>query len=176
LSEDEKREAIEWRRREMGGINSGTFGGVASTEPAFWSPDFIEVFFHYEASGRGADGISSHFRTWDLSNGKEVDPWTWITGGKLKDGSHKMPALLLGRFNVDSEERPKDCQEYPGKDNWVLGLGGDSVSFWEDGLGTGCEREFDAPYVQLVPFLTPAGKAAIARLRARPGVTKEPGT
>jgi hypothetical protein len=175
-SEEAKRDAIDWRRQEMGGINSGTFGGVASTEPDFWSPDFIEVFFHYEASGKGRNGISMKFRLWDLVNGKEVDPWTWIAGAKMKDGSNKMPANLFKVFNVVSAERPQDCEAYEGKDAWFMTLGRDSVSFWEDAWGSGCEFEFDVPYAKLGPYLTPAGKAAIARLLARPGVTKEPGT
>ncbi|MFZ6721704.1 hypothetical protein ACO0LK_16225 [Undibacterium sp. Ji49W] len=137
-------------------------------EPLIWTDsklvikDWLSNVVCDGSHGMASDG----YETFDLRTGKIIYTWTWIKQGDKNSGGEnkqKTPlyVLLEKRKNLELEQCLKDSDTfeidspYAGKNGMVFRLS----QIYPMAL---CEDTITVPYKQMVPFLTPAGKAAVA--------------
>ena len=127
-------------------------------EPDFWDSNFVTLRFHEWVTGTGRLGISTSYRTWDLSSGEEIDLRQWFRA----DAADPLPdlwALVPRRL----ARLPAHCSG----GELTLRLAGAGLNLSEEDFGDGCARNAVIPYQRLLPVLTPAGKRAIEALLQR---------
>lgn len=106
------------------------------------------------------------YETFDLRTGKMIDTWTWVKqGDKNSGGENKQKTPLKTLLKKLKNQKPEQCMmggdafdiddPYAGKSGMVFRLS------HLNPMGL-CEDTITIPYKQMMPFLTPAGKAAVA--------------
>ncbi|MFZ6769313.1 hypothetical protein ACO0LM_19870 [Undibacterium sp. Di26W] len=148
--------------------NGGGVDWERSLEPLVWTDSKLvvkdwmpEVFC---SGGRGNTYLE--YASFDLHTGKKINTWSWIKQGEKsvesKDKNEQKPGLrAMLEKKVDQEE----CREvndvfttgkpYAGKDGMVFRL------YYFHAMRM-CEDDITIPYKSIAPYLTPAGKAAVA--------------
>jgi hypothetical protein len=110
--------------------------------------DFLQVSFWHETTGVAAPGFSTQYRLWDLSNGMEVDPWSWNirAGGRENFDPAAGPCVSL-REIARSGRAVTTARITAAMGRWELTLENEGISFAEEAWGEGyCERSFVIPY------------------------------
>lgn len=164
------------KRREFLGRVGVPAEDENTTEPEYWTSQWLSIRNYTWAAGTGRAGISWFYRTWDLQTGKQVDPWSWFGPRPQKEpgqisgtGSGSMPPRLR-RFlfkyaGIEPSKAEKNCESNYEKDAYYdLTLEAKGMRFSQPAYGNGCEIEIEVPYGELGPVLTPAGKAAVRRI------------
>jgi len=111
------------------------------------------------------------YQTWDLANGKVVEPWTWIRGSKVEcsyapdcgDGAPaKLNAIILAAAsrNKEGDECADAVNENSGYGLRPSATGLVFTTAFAHVIQA-CDEDIEVPYAQLVPFLTERGKAQL---------------
>ena len=74
------------KRREFLGRVGVPAEDENTTEPEYWTSQWLSIRNYTWAAGTGRSGISWFYRTWDVQTGKQVDLWTWF--GSRKESLH----------------------------------------------------------------------------------------
>jgi len=173
---DAQEQYYEARRRLLHSYAFGTLVyGEQYIEPVFWSEDFIVIRSYLWPSGLGARGINITSKVWDLQTGQEINLWNWLTGSKPDEyGSYKLPAALrqylIRHHGMTSQNTAKthpddDCEPHAELD-FSLTLNWSGISFSPSAWSPACRDPYPVSFVELQPFFSEQGKAAIARMKA----------
>jgi hypothetical protein len=133
--------------------NSGGFCGGAHPDESQW-----HVLFD-RASGRKIELAS-----W--LSARAVAPGDGEAGTSIRRITPALRALALKHFPFGRGE-DADCREaISGEDYWELALGRKGIAFTPSlpHVIQACEDAAEVPFAELAPFLSPAGRAGIARL------------
>lgn len=142
-----------------------------TAEPSYWNSQWLSVRFYQWAAGTGRNGISWSYTTWDMQSGQRVNPWSWV--GVRAEGSSaaltpRLRRFLFRRDGIDPAKAEADCEaNYAEGAYYDLTLEAKGLRFSQPEYGRGCELDFEVPYAELAPVLSPAGKAAVQRILAQ---------
>ncbi|MFZ6760726.1 hypothetical protein ACO0K9_26260 [Undibacterium sp. Ji50W] len=139
-------------------------------EPLVWTDSKLVVKnWMSDIACDGSHGLAYEmYETFDLRTGKMIDTWTWVKqGDKNKGGENKQKTPLNALLKKLKNQKPERCMmggdafdiddPYAGKSGMVFRLS----HLNHMGL---CEDTIIIPYKQMMPFLTPVGKAAVAEV------------
>lgn len=122
----------------------------------------------YWCGGGMRPDVSSYSATFDLGVGKYVDMKKWIKGTSRDDYDERLKAIVLAKFERLSERDHDDqCFTYAAEMGFSLsklsnnGLMFSPILMNESNV---CGDGVEIPFSQVMPFLTPEGKAAIQPL------------
>ncbi|HEY6094130.1 MAG TPA: hypothetical protein VIU93_04180 [Gallionellaceae bacterium] len=164
LKLDKNKEAIDeyfQQRREFLGRVGYPAVDERLTEPTYWDANFITVRFYVSAAGYGRSGISNTYRTWSTRTGEEVDLWKWLGASS---SNPRLPPKLKEYLYRNVKESSECTEGYRGQGDYTLTLDKEGLHLDEEAWGGGCEKSFFIPYVQLLQFLSPAGKQAVSSI------------
>jgi hypothetical protein len=140
--------------------------------------DWVVLHEWYSNSCGGAHpnaGVT--YRTWNLAEGKAVEPWTWIRQGKpncaAADCGYAPPQglndLLHAKAGNDGED--DECAAAI-KDNIYYQLRPSAIGlvFTTEfpHVIQACDQDIELSDAEVAPFLSTAGKRALTSLRAKP--------
>lgn len=168
------------KRREFLGRVGVPAEDENTTEPEYWTSQWLSIRNYTWAAGTGRSGISWFYRTWDVQTGKQVDLWTWFGSRKeslsvpgagpvvATSGGSMTPKLRRFVFRhegIDPGKAEENCESNYKEDAYYdLTLEAKGMRFAQPDFGDGCAIEIEVPYAELGPVLTPAGKAAVRRI------------
>lgn len=140
-------------------------GGFAQystrTEPVVWSARWLTLRTSNENSCGGAHPNSDQgYETWSLVTGGKTDVWRWF---KNKGDSAALRSLIVQLAKPSDE-----CREVMSDNtSYSVYPGQGAMVFYPQlpHVAQACADEIRAPYRQLLPFLTPAGKAEVEALQ-----------
>lgn len=147
--------------------------GEQYIEPAFWSEDFISIRSYKWPPGVGARGIHINHQVWDLRAGTEVNLWHWLAGSQPdKYDTYKLPAALRqylirhhGMTSEGKTNEDNDCEPH-AELGFSLTLDSSGISFIPQAWSPACRDSYTVSFVELQPFFSEQGKAAVARMKA----------
>lgn len=168
------------KRREFLGRVGVPAEDENTTEPEYWTSQWLSIRNYTWAAGTGRAGISWFYRTWDIQTGKQVDLWTWFGSRKeslrvpgvgpviATSGGSMTPKLrrfLFRHGGIDPKKAEENCEfNYKEDAYYDLTLEAKGMRFAQPDFGNGCAIEIEVPYAELGPVLTSAGKAAVQRI------------
>lgn len=174
-------------RHQALGDDGATGKDELDTYPVYWTSRWLMIRHYRWASGMGRNGISWSYSTWDMSSGKQVDPWTWFAETaaaarrrKASGGTPLTPRLHALFFedaakaaaSGDSGESADgddsgSCASYDAADaSYDLTLADDGFHFDQPAYGDGCDHAFALPFEQAMPLLTTAGRQVVEGILA----------
>ena len=149
-----------------------------SLAPTLITRRWLGVAHHWDGSCGGAHPDASDiFRTFDLTNGQEIDLHDWFNadavsrvrpeggGEEIKMLRPALRAIILAGWHAD----PEDCADaIRDEDFWTIGLSRRGLVFSPllAHVVQACEEDFTIPFARLRPFLTPAGAQALGAFEA----------
>lgn len=161
----------------------------SSIEPLFWDEQWISFVARASGYCGGAHPFSDYsYSTWNLSTGKEVNFWEWITNSKKANSS---PEYDHHYFNYSAPERlnglitkkaikqrlafnPKEASEEGNcldviEDNseYKIRLSKTGFIFTQafPHVVQACTDDIEITYRDLMPFLTKKGREAVMRIQ-----------
>lgn len=149
---------------------------LESIKPTLITKRWLSAKHHSDSyCGGNHPNTTNMFRTFDLENGVEVDPRDWF-GPSAVTVTHYQPgdepaktltkafrAMILRGWKPDDP----DCKDaVAGQEFWNVGISRGAMIFSPDlpRVAMACSEEFKVPFLQLQPWLSAKGKAAVASL------------
>lgn len=159
--------------------SSGTDGDFAfSYAPGTVTRNFLSVVVDEGGDCGGAHPDEGQWQiVFDRQTGRKVDMVSWFTsaavvppakgdiGVELEIGT-ALRRLLLRHYRFEDAE----CREPVASEGyWSIGIGRGGLAFRPSlpHVAEACEADAVVPFAALTPFLSPAGKQAVARLAVR---------
>lgn len=161
----------------------------ASIAPLFWNANWLSVVERSSGDCGGAHPFSGFsYSTWNLNNGEAVNPWQWIKHGRKADTpaadanhyfSYAAPEALNKIIVKQAIKQrlkafPNEASEANGcvdviKENkeYQISLGKTGLIFTPNfaHVVLACTEDSEVSYAEMMPFMNPAGRAALQALR-----------
>lgn len=159
-----------------GGGRDGDF--QLTYAPDLVTPEYLSVAVNAGGFCGGAHPDESLWHVlFDRVSGRKIDLSGWLTAGAVVPGGDEpgtsirritpaLRVLALKHFPFGRGE-DADCREaIAGEDYWELALTRKGIAFTPSlpHVIQACEDAAEVPFAELAPFLSPAGRAGIARL------------
>ncbi|MFZ6721703.1 hypothetical protein [Undibacterium sp. Ji49W] len=163
-----KRNAVDFYTCGLSSLGLGGDEWGRVLEPLIWTDSKLVVKDTMPpiTCGGGHDYSSLTYETFDLKTGKMIYTWSWIKqGDKSVESRKKAGKLTKLRAMLEKHVEREECRAIIDKLDVVdphaskLGMVFPTLYFYEM---RSCEVDITIPYKQIMPFLTPAGKAAVA--------------
>jgi hypothetical protein len=158
-----------------GRLNGGDPDFETKREFEWQSGDWVvlnEWYSLYCGGAHPSSGVT--YRTWNLADGKPVDLWTWIRKGKARcdngiDCGYEPPPQLSELLHSKAEDAGAECSDAI-KDNTYYQLRPvrTGIVFTTEfpHVIQACDTDIELSDAEVAPFLSAAGKRALASLRA----------
>ncbi|MEN9865555.1 MAG: hypothetical protein RL748_1145 [Pseudomonadota bacterium] len=161
----------------------------ASIEPLFWNANWLSVVERSAGDCGGAHPFSGFtYSTWNLNTGEALNPWQWIKNGRkaatsAADPNHYFsyaaPAALnkiiikqaikqrLTAFPHEASEANACVDVIKENRQYQISLGKTGLIFTPNfaHVVQACTEDAEISYAEMMPFLNPAGRAALQALR-----------
>lgn len=122
----------------------------------FWNDHWLSMVESSSWDSANGPHGRAEYLTWDLSNGKKVNLWTWLK--HIKSGGEFLAPEGLNA--LIASQRHDVCSTIDGR--YQLGLSPKGIVFTTPEYGRGlCVDSVEIPYRTLHRFLTPTGKEAM---------------
>lgn len=136
-----------------------------NVEIQFWNDHWISIKENsaWDCVLRGPSS-NSNYRTWDLSNGQEINLWSWVKHTKSGSGENYFDYSSPDELSELIESKKHDvCSSFDGHYKLSLAKKGMIFSTPESGSGL-CTDDIEISYSKLQRFLTKEGKIAVKSL------------
>jgi hypothetical protein len=133
---------------------------------ADWNERSVTIGMNRQFSGEGAAGAESGYRSFDVTTGRELDPWAWLGVKSSPSADHTCPMVStigilpprLKRYLMKSPLVVRECvEQYGNSVEARLHLSADGIEF-SFGTQPECMNNVQLSFEELQPFLTKEGK------------------
>lgn len=135
--------------------------------PLFWDARMLVLRETYsnDCGGAHPNGGVSDYRVWDLVTDHPVAVWKWIKGSDnyIHITSKRLQNLLAARYSRRNEPGDDSCANILDGNEYYLMYPRSTGMVFSPSLPhvvQTCEEDIEIPWVEMRPFLSPAGKKA----------------
>lgn len=146
-----------------------------SIEPLFWNEQWISFVTRSSGYCGGAHPFSDYsYSTWNLTTGKELNPWEWIKNSKVSESLNRIitkkaikQRLALYRKVASEESGCLDAIQVNSQYQIRLGKTGFVFTQVFPHVAQACTDDIEITYGELMPFLTKKGKAVVEAIQEK---------